>query len=136
MIVNTEKIKLNKFGIRKTVGVRLTFGLFEKLEETEIEIDELQDEGDLSEFEIKRNRIKSTKKMVNLIQDVFDLTDEEISKIKDSVDPIQFGEAYFYVMMRIKGMSDSDYNLAIMEQKRKSEEEKKDPKLESVGSED
>ncbi|ADG39894.1 hypothetical protein LKI_01755 [Leuconostoc kimchii IMSNU 11154] len=136
MAVNTEKIKLNKFGIRKTVGVRLTFGLFEKLEETEIEIDELQDEEDLSELEAKKNRIKSTKIMVDLIQNVFDLSDEEIAKIKDSIDPTQFGEAYWYVTMRMRGMSDSDYNLAVLEQKRKAEEEAEDPKAEPVESED
>ncbi|QHJ76593.1 MAG: hypothetical protein [Bacteriophage sp.] len=131
MAVNTEKIKLNKLGIRKTVNVRVTFGLLEKLDELDIMLLDLQDTENVEYIDMRRNNLKSARLKMEFVQAAFELSDENIEDIKNNINPKQFGEAFEYVTLRMRGMSDSEYNILIAEAKRLQEEqeaEETDPK--------
>lgn len=129
MAVNTEKIKLTKFGLRKTENIRLTFGLLEKLDELDVTLLELQDTEDLEYIDVRKNALKSVHLKTNFIQNVFDLSDEDIANIKDKISPEQFGEAFEYVTLRMRGVTDENYELLVKEAKREQEEvDELDPK--------
>lgn len=135
MAVNTEKIKLNKFGIRKTVNVRTTFGLLEKLDELDITLLELQDTENAEYIDIRRNNLKSARLKMEFVQAAFELSDEDIESIKNSISPEQFGEAFEYVTLRMRGVTDENYNVLVAEAKREQEEQEADetdPKEDSV----
>ena len=135
MAVNTEKIKLNKFGIRKMVNVRTTFGLLEKLDELDITLLELQDTENAEYIDIRRNNLKSARLKMEFVQAAFELSDEDIENIKNSISPEQFGEAFEYVTLRMRGVTDENYNVLVAEAKREQEEQEADetdPKEDSV----
>lgn len=135
MAVNTEKIKLNKFGIRKAVNVRTTFGLLEKLDELDITLLELQDTENAEYIDIRRNNLKSARLKMEFVQAAFELSDEDIENIKNSISPEQFGEAFEYVTLRMRGVTDENYNVLVAEAKREQEEQEADetdPKEDSV----
>ncbi|WP_367366688.1 phage tail tube assembly chaperone [Leuconostoc pseudomesenteroides] len=135
MAVNTEKIKLNKFGISKTVNVRTTFGLLEKLDELDITLLELQDTENAEYIDIRRNNLKSARLKMEFVQVAFELSDEDIENIKNSISPEQFGEAFEYVTLRMRGVTDENYNVLVAEAKREQEEQEADetdPKEDSV----
>lgn len=137
MAVDTEKIKLNKFGLRKTANIRLTFGLLEKLDELDVTLLELQDTEDLEYIDVRKNALKSVHLKINFIQNVFDLSDEDIENIKDKISPEQFGEAFEYVTLRMRGVTDANYELLVKEAKREQEEvDELDPKENTDESED
>lgn len=137
MAVDTEKIKLNKFGLRKTANIRLTFGLLEKLDELDVTLLELQDTEDLEYIDVRKNALKSVHLKINFIQNVFDLSDEDIDNIKDKISPEQFGEAFEYVTLRMRGVTDANYELLVKEAKREQEEvDELDPKENTDESED
>lgn len=137
MAVDTEKIKLNKFGLRKTANIRLTFGLLEKLDELDVTLLELQDTEDLEYIDVRKNTLKSVHLKINFIQNVFDLSDEDIDNIKDKISPEQFGEAFEYVTLRMRGVTDANYELLVKEAKREQEEvDELDPKENTDESED
>lgn len=135
MAVNTEKIKLNKFGIRKTVNVSTTFGLLEKLDELDITLLELQDTENAEYIDIRRNNLKSARLKMEFVQAAFELSDEDIENIKNSISPEKFGEAFEYVTLRMRGVTDENYNVLVAEAKREQEEQEADetdPKEDSV----
>lgn len=137
MAVDTEKIKLNKFGLRKTANIRLTFGLLEKLDELDVTLLELQDTEDLEYIDVRKNTLKSVHLKTNFIQKVFDLSDEDVENIKDKISPEQFGEAFEYVTLRMRGVTDANYELLVKEAKREQEEvDELDPKENTDESED
>lgn len=137
MAVDTEKIKLNKFGLRKTANIRLTFGLLEKLDELDVTLLELQDTEDLEYIDVRKNALKSVHLKINFIQNVFGLSDEDIDNIKDKISPEQFGEAFEYVTLRMRGVTDANYELLVKEAKREQEEvDELDPKENTDESED
>lgn len=73
------------------------------------------------------------KLMFDFVQDTFSLTDEEILKIKDSVDATQFKEAFSYISDRLRGVTDKRYEEAVKREKALREKEaKEDPKEGSV----
>ena len=59
------------------------------------------------------------------------MKDEEVETIKNNVDPEQFGEAFEYVTLRMRGVTDENYNVLVAEAKREQKEleaEDTDPK--------
>lgn len=135
MAVNTEKIKLNKFGIRKTVNIRATFGLLEKLDELDVTLLELQDTEGMDYIDVRKNGLKSARLKMAFVQSAFELKDEEVEIIKNNVDPEQFGEAFEYVTLRMRGVTDENYNVLVAEAKREQKEleaEDTDPKEDLV----
>lgn len=135
MAVNTEKIKLNKFGIRKTVNIRATFGLLEKLDELDVTLLELQDTEGMDYIDVRKNGLKSARLKMDFVQSAFELKDEEVETIKNNIDPEQFGEAFEYVTLRMRGVTDENYNVLVAEAKREQKEleaEDTDPKEDLV----
>ena len=133
MAADTVKIKLNKFGLRKTVSVKITMSVDEKMTQTGIETMELQDTEGKSPLENAKNAKKAVSVMTDFVQDIFDLSDEEISTIKESISSRQFAEAFDYVTYRLQGISDDEYELEMAKARQQAAE--LDPKEESVESE-
>ncbi|MBZ5958138.1 phage tail assembly chaperone [Leuconostoc gasicomitatum] len=142
MIVNTEKIKLNKFGLNKTVSVRMTMGQFDKMNELGINLLEhdkfmLENSEDMEALEsmIEERKIKNL--MIGFVQDMFSLSDEEIETILDSINNAQFKEAFSYITDRLRGVTDKEYQLAVKQEKiLREKEEQEDPKDISAESAD
>lgn len=138
MAVSTEKIKLNKFGLIKTVPVRMTIGQFDKMNELGIELLEhdqkmLENSEGMTTLDYMLAERRVQKLMFDFVQDTFSLTDEEILKIKDSVDATQFKEAFSYISDRLRGVTDKQYEEAVKREKALREKEaKEDPKEGSV----
>lgn len=133
MAADTVKIKLNKFGLRKTVSVKITMSVDEKMTQTGIETMELQDTEGKTPLENAKNAKKAVSVMTDFIQDIFNLSDEEISTIKESISSRQFAEAFDYVTYRLQGISDDEYELEMAKARQQAAE--LDPKEESVESE-
>lgn len=141
MAVRTEKIKLNKFGLKKVVGVRMTMGQYDRMEELSIKLLEqeqyhLQHADEMTPLDGILSEKENKQAMFSFIQDTFALTDDETATIFDSVDPAQFNEAFDYVTSRMRGLTDAEYNLAVEKEKRRLAEENEDPKADSVESAD
>ncbi|MGR8826045.1 phage tail assembly chaperone [Leuconostoc citreum] len=136
--VTTEKIKLNRFGLTKTVAVRMTMGQFDKMSELGIELLEhdekvLENSENMTTLDYMRGERRVQKLMFDFMQDTFSLTDEEVAKIKDSIDPTQFKEAFSYITERLRVVTDKQYEEAVKREKALREKEaQEDPKEGSV----
>jgi len=145
MANDVEKIKLNKFGIRRTVSVKITVGQIDRLQdftmtmlELELKRDELLEQPDdvKSNLDFLINEKNIQKAQREFLQNNFKITDEELQDILESISKKQFEEAFFYVTDRMRGVTDEQYNLAVKMEERRAKEEAENPKEEETESED
>lgn len=145
MANDVEKIKLNKFGIRRTVSIKITVGQIDRLQdftmtmlELELKRDELFEQPDdvKSNLDFLINEKNIQKAQREFLQNNFKITDEELQDILESISKKQFEEAFFYVTDRMRGVTDEQYNLAVKMEERRAKEEAENPKEEETGSED
>ncbi|BAX73344.1 MULTISPECIES: phage tail tube assembly chaperone [Leuconostoc] len=133
MAVNTEKIKLNKFGIRKTVSIKKTFGLREEAIENSIKLGELADTEGMEFIDIQKNELKSSKIKMDVIKSIFGISDEEMDELTHSVSSKQFSDAYEYVELMMMGVSEEEYeNLVRLASESQEEVNEEDPKEDLV----
>ncbi|KAA8372362.1 phage tail tube assembly chaperone [Leuconostoc carnosum] len=145
MANDVEKIKLNKFGIRRTVSVKITVGQIDRLQdftmtmlELELKRDELLEQSDdvKSNLDFLINEKNIQKAQREFLQNNFKITDEELQDILESISKKQFEEAFGYVTDRMRGVTDEQYNLAVKMEERRAKEEAENPKEEETESED
>lgn len=141
MAVRTEKINLKKFGIKKTVSVRMTMGQYDRMEDLGIKLleqeqYEIEHAGEITALEAMVREKENKQAMVSFLQDTFDLTDEEIATMRESINPSLFSEAFDYVTARMRGVTDSEYQKAVALEKKRMAEVTEDPKVDSVESAD
>ncbi|KAA8327783.1 phage tail tube assembly chaperone [Leuconostoc carnosum] len=145
MANDVEKIKLNKFGIRRTVSVKITVGQIDRLQdftmtmlELELKRDELLEQPDdvKSNLDFLINEKNIQKAQREFLQNNFKITDEELQDILESISKKQFEEAFGYVTDRMRGVTDEQYNLAVKMEERRAKEEAENPKEEETESED
>ncbi|KAA8369797.1 molecular chaperone [Leuconostoc carnosum] len=145
MANDVEKIKLNKFGIRRTVSVKITVGQIDRLQdftmtmlELELKRDELLEQPDdvKSNLDFLINEKNIQKAQREFLQSNFKITDEELQDILESISKKQFEEAFGYVTDRMRGVTDEQYNLAVKMEERRAKEEAENPKEEETESED
>jgi len=145
MANDVEKIKLNKFGIRRTVSVKITVGQIDRLQdftmtmlELELKRDELFEQPDdvKSNLDFLINEKNIQKAQREFLQNNFKITDEELQDILESISKKQFEEAFGYVTDRMRGVTDEQYNLAVKMEERRAKEEAENPKEEETESED
>ncbi|WP_180676424.1 phage tail tube assembly chaperone [Leuconostoc citreum] len=132
MAVRTEKIKLNKLGLNKTVSVRMTMGQFDRLEELGIQLleqekNQIENIDNLTALDRMLAERHARSVMFGFLQEVFSLTEEDIETIKDKIDPIQFQEGFSYVSDRMRGVTDKEYEQALKAEK-ELRDEQEDPK--------
>lgn len=145
MANDVEKIKLNKFGIRRTVSIKITVGQIDRLQdftmtmlELELKRDELFEQPDdvKSNLDFLINEKNIQKAQREFLQNNFKITDEELQDVLESISKKQFEEAFFYVTDRMRGVTDEQYNLAVKMEERRAKEEAENPKEEETESED
>lgn len=145
MANDVEKIKLNKFGIRRTVSVKITVGQIDRLQdftmtmlELELKRDELLEQPDdvKSNLDFLINEKNIQKAQREFLQNNFKITDEELQDVLESISKKQFEEAFGYVTDRMRGVTDEQYNLAVKMEERRAKEEAENPKEEETESED
>ncbi|PAK80309.1 phage tail assembly chaperone [Lentilactobacillus parakefiri] len=121
------KINITRLGLRKkSAEVKTTVGVVEKAQNLQIQLlksDSIDFTND-DPLVVLETQKKMVQGLVRFMIDIFKLTDQEVEKIKSTLDFTDFQNFMAYVLFRFQGMSDEDWETVTKQQT----EESADPK--------
>ncbi|GAF37824.1 phage tail assembly chaperone [Lentilactobacillus farraginis] len=121
------KINITKLGLRKkSAEVKTTVGVVEKAQNLQIQLlksdaVDFTNDDPLAVLEAQKKMVQG---LLQFMIDIFKLTDQEVEKIKSTLDFTDFQNFMAYVLFRFQGMSDEDWETVTKQQS----EESADPK--------
>lgn len=121
------KINITRLGLRKkSAEVKTTVGVVEKAQNLQIQLlksDSIDFTND-DPLVVLETQKKMVQGLVQFMIVIFKLTDQEVEKIKSTLDFTDFQNFMAYVLFRFQGMSDEDWETVTKQQT----EESADPK--------